>query len=44
MFSRVDHYFDFIITSAEKGALHKYVVQNGRRIFRAISEIAEILS
>ena len=35
---RVDQYFDFII-SAENTTLHKYTVQNGRKMFRAILEI-----
>ena len=39
MFFRVDQYFDFIIVSAENTTLHKYIAQNVRSIFRAISEI-----
>lgn len=32
-------HFDFITGSAEDVILHKYVVQNGRRVFRAISDM-----
>ena len=39
MFSRVAQYFDFIVINAENTTLHKYTVQNGRSMFRAISEI-----
>ena len=38
MISRVDQYFDFIIVNTNNAALHKYVVQNGRSMFRAISK------
>ena len=37
-FCRVDRLFDFINANAENAASHKYVVQNGRSMFRAISE------
>lgn len=36
---RVDQYFDFIIVSTENATSHKYIVQNGRSIFRTTSEI-----
>lgn len=31
--------FYFIITSAENAASYKYIIQNGRRMFRIVSEI-----
>lgn len=39
MFSRVGRYSNFILMNAENDTLHKYVIQNGRRMFRGISEI-----
>lgn len=39
VFFRVYLHFDFIIFNAEDAALHKYVVQNGRSMVKAISEI-----
>lgn len=32
--------FDFTVGNAEKGASHKYVVQNARSTFRAIVEVS----
>ena len=39
MFLYINWYFDFIIINVENDASSKYVVQNGRSLFRAISEI-----
>ena len=36
----VDQYFDSINTGVKSVALHKYIVQNGRSMFKSISEIA----
>lgn len=38
-FFRVDKCFDFIMASAENSAYHKYLVQNGKDMSRALSEI-----
>ena len=39
VFFRVDQYFDFIIVNAMDTTSHKCVVQSGRNIFAASSEI-----
>lgn len=39
VFFRVYLHFDFIVFNAEDAALYKYVVQNGRSMVKAISEI-----
>lgn len=39
MFSRVDWYFDFIVSNSENATLHKCLVQRGRSMFKATSEI-----
>jgi hypothetical protein len=38
-FFRVDQYFYFKLILAGKFALHKYIIQNGRSVFGAISEM-----
>lgn len=37
---RADGYFDLTIINVEHASLHKYMVQNGSSMLRAISEIA----
>lgn len=39
MFFGVYPYFDVIVINAENATSHKYIVQNGKRIFRDIFEI-----
>lgn len=41
IFSRIDQYFHFIIINAENATLHKHITQNGRSMFKVISEIIE---
>lgn len=48
LFSKADQYFAFIIIGAESSTLNKfvaylskYVLQNGRNIFRVISEVVK---
>lgn len=36
---RIDRYFDSIMVDAGNISYHKYIAQNGRHIFRAISEM-----
>lgn len=38
VFFGVYPYFDVIVINAENATLHKYVIQNDKRIFRAILE------
>lgn len=40
MFFRVDWYFDFIASNSENATLYKCLVQKGRSMFKATSEIA----
>jgi hypothetical protein len=39
MFFRLDQYFDFTVITSENTTSHECIVQNGRQIFRAISEV-----
>lgn len=36
---KIDQCRDFIIVNAENSTLHKYIVQNSRSTFRAISDV-----
>lgn len=40
MLFRVDWYFDFLIISTENTTSHKHTILNGRRMFKAMSEMA----
>jgi hypothetical protein len=42
-FFTANQYFNFLIINAEISALHKYLVKNGRNIFRTFLEIVGIL-
>lgn len=39
IFFRIDQYFAFIVNSIDISASHKFIVQNCRNMFRAISEM-----
>lgn len=43
-FYQIDWYFDFMIVNAKSTAEHKYLLQNGRNMFKGFTKIIETIS